>query len=120
MKKITKLIQEFIDGTDMGERKKDLLMAIELGNDLSINSIMVYDYKQSDIDSGLSYKNKEGNSCKIFEIIWQDDNFEFWFESSQLEMKLNPDRLELMARIIHEMNRYNNEVLPWEENINDI
>ena len=111
MKKITKLIQEFIDGTDMGERKKDLLMAIELGNDLSISSIMIYDCRQSNIDCGLSWKDKEGNTCKIFEIIWQDDNFEFWFESSQLEMKLRPDRLELMAKIIYEMNRYNDEVL---------
>lgn len=111
MKKITKLIQEFIGGTDMGERKKDLLMAIELGNDLSINSIMIYDCRQSNIDSGLSWKDKEGNACKIFEIIWQDDNFEFWFESSQLEMKLRPDRLDLMKQIIAEMNRYNDEVL---------
>lgn len=111
MKEITKLIQEFIDGTDIGERKKDLLIAVELGKDLTINSIMVYDYKQSNMDSGLSWKSKEGIACKIFEIIWQDDNFEFWFESSQLEMKLKPDRLELMVRIIHEMNRYNDEVL---------
>lgn len=111
MKEITKLIQEFIDGTDMGGRKKDLLIAIELGHDLIINSVMVYDCKQSNIDSGLSWQDKEGNACKIFEIIWQDDDYEFWFESSQLEMKLKPNRLELMARIIHEMNRYNNEVL---------
>ena len=111
MKKITKLIQEFINGTDMGERKKDLLIAIELGFDLSIGSIMVYDYKQSNIDTGLSYKSKDGNACKIFEIIWQDDNFEFWFESSQLEMRLNPPRLDLMKQIIAEMNRYNDEVL---------
>ena len=70
-----------------------------------------YKGDKNDIGSGLSWKDKEGNACKIFEIIWQDDNFEFWFESSQLEMKLKPDRLELMTKIIYEMNRYNDEVL---------
>lgn len=111
MKKITKLIQEFISGIDI-EDKRGILIAIELAQDTSINSIMVYNSKVSDMDCGLSFKDKNGLKCKLFEIIWQDDNFEFWFCDFILEMKLNPPRLDLMKEIINEMNRYNNEVLP--------
>ena len=88
MKKITKLIQEFISGIDI-EDKRGILIAVELAQDTSINSIMVYNSKVSDMDCGLSYKDKNGLKCKLFEIIWQDDNFEFWFCDFILEMKLN-------------------------------
>lgn len=111
MKKITKLIQEFIDGIDI-EDKNSICIAIELARDTSINSIMVYNSQISDMDCGLGYEDKNnGLKCKLFEIIWQDDNFEFWFCDFILEMKLNPPRLDLMKQIIAEMNRYNDEVL---------
>lgn len=111
MKTITKLINEFISGIDI-EDKENICIAVEFARDTSINSIMVYNKSISDMDCGLGYKDKNGIKCKLFEIIWQDDDFEFWFCDYVLEMKLNLDRLDLMEEIIWEMNRYNNEVLP--------
>lgn len=108
MKRILQLVRKFIYGIDIGEDvKKDFAIAVDFHEDNTIGSLVVYNREVSDIDMGVSKTFNNNLKCKVFEIIWVEDDYEFWFVDAVLEMKINYGRLDLMKQIISEMHRYN-------------
>lgn len=105
MKRITKLVRQFIDGMDDGaEYLKSMAINVEFGMNDEIASLSVFDARIGNPDTGLS-NGGEHEYPRLFEIY----QGEFWPVSRVTEMRLNPARLELVCEIIKEIKRYNEE-----------